>query len=323
MGLCYVVFSRSTTLSEVYISVFLMGIFYGLINPSTTKALKMWFPVHRRGTAMSIKQAGVTLGGAAGAILLPSLSSALGWRMGVAMVGLVLTIGTIIGFCFYRDPPTRIPADETDVLRLGDLWTVIKNRDLLLLSSLCAVFGAIQIAISTHLVIYLVEVRSLSPVGAGAYLLLVNIAGAIGRIAWGVISDRFFDGQRRPALMIIGVLVTLISVTIAVSGATMGDGLLYLAFFALGFTAHGWGGVYFAAASEMTEDWLVASGIGWSLTIINFGAMVGPFLFGRLADATSSYGIAWIIFGVTSGISVLFLLPIKEKRQYNGQLSGK
>lgn len=320
MGLCYVVFSQSITLLQAYIAVFLIGLSYVLLNPTTTKALRMWFPANMRGTAMSIKQAGVTMGGAAGAIILPSLSSAIGWRTGVTIVGSVLAIGTIIGYFFYRDPPSTIPAVGTEVLHFSDLWNVIKNRDLLLLSLMCGVFAAVQLAVSTHLVIYLVEVRSLSPVRAGAYLLLVNIAGTIGRIAWGVISDRVLKGQRRPVLMIIGVIIALIAVTIAVSGSTMSDWLLGIVVFFLGFTAHGWNGIYFAAASEMADDRLVASGIGWSLTVCYFGTLAGPPLFGNLIDVTASYSITWIIFGIVTGVSVFLLLPVRERRSSNGSI---
>ena len=191
-----------------------------------------------------------------------------------------------------------------------------------MVSLLCAVFSAIQVAISTHLVIYLVEVKSFSPIKAGTYLLLLNVAGTIGRIAWGVISDRAFKGQRRPVLMVVGVIIALLAVIIAVSGDTMMDWLLYVLIFFLGFTANGWAGVYFAAASEMSCDRLVASGIGWSLTITTLGAMAGPLVFGRLVDTTSSYDTAWMIFGAVSAASILLLLPIRE-RSFIGDGSSK
>lgn len=314
MGLSYIVFSQTNTLPEAYSAAFLVGVSYVLINPSTTKALRMWFPANRRGTAMSIKQTGVTLGGAAGAVILPSLSSAIGWRTAVTMVGLMLTIGTLISYFLYRDPVRTVPPAETEVLHFRDLWIVIKNRDLLLLSSLCAVFTCVQLAISAHLVIYLVEKRFFTPIKAGTYLLAVNIGGTIGRIAWGMISDRVFNSQRRPVLMIIGLIIGLIAITIAVSGSTMLDGLLYVVVFALGFTAHGWNGVFFVAVSEMADRRLVASAIGWALTITNLGCVAGPLLFGHLVDVTSSYGIAWAVFGVASGVSILLLLPLKERK---------
>jgi ACS family hexuronate transporter-like MFS transporter len=314
IGLCYIVFSRSSTIWQAYLIVFLIGVFYVLINPTTVKALRLWFPANIRGMAIGIKQAGVTLGAAAGAIILPGLSLIFGWREGVVMVGLLLAIGTIIGFVFYRDPPRTMLPVRTEVLHFRELRNVVRNKDLLFLSSVCAMFTAIQQAISTHLVIYLVEKRSLSPVEAGTYLLAVNIAGTIGRIGWGTVSDRIFNGQRRPVLIIIGVNTALFSLIIGLWGSTMANWLLYVVISLVGFTTYGWNGVYFAAASEMANDHLIASSIGWSLTIVYIGILIGPPLFGHLVDTTSSYGITWGIFGIASGVSILLLLPVRETK---------
>lgn len=314
MGLSYIIFSRASTLSQVYCIVFFIGLSYVLVNPTTTKAIRLWFPPNIRGTAISIKHTGVTLGGAAGAIILPSLSSHIGWRVGVMVVGFGIALGTVISYFFYRDPPWTMPPEKAKVLHFRDLWSVVKNRDLLLLSLACAGFSAVQFSVNTHLVNYLVEKRFFSPVKAGTYLLMVNIAGAMGRISWGLISDRVFDGQRRPVLMIIGVIIGLIVITIGFFGITMFDWLLYIVVLLLGFTAYGWNGIFLTAASEMMDDRIVASGIGWSVTLATLGLLIGPPLFGSLVDRTSSYGIAWTIFGFISGASILFLLPVRERK---------
>ncbi len=301
-------------LCAVVLFVFLMGLSYVLINPTTVKALRLWFPANLRGTAMSLKQIGMTLGGATVAILLPTLSLKMGWRTGVAVVGFGLTIGTFIGYFLYRDPPNPVSRLGTQAIRLGDLKSVIKNFNLLLLSLMALVFGIIQFAITTHLVIYLVKTRAFSPIRAGACLLMVNIAGAIGRIVWGILSDRAFHGRRQPALMITGVTTALAAIVIGLFGSTMLTGFLYLILLLIGFTAYGWNGIFFAAVSELTDDRLLASGVGWSLTVAYIGNLGGPPLFGKLIDVTSSYGVTWTIFGIITGLSVLFLVPIREKR---------
>ena len=114
--------------------------------------------------------------------------------------------------------------------------------------------------------------------------------------------------------MIIGLTTAVTAIIIGLFGHTLLNWLLYGMLFILGFTAYGWNGIYFAGASEMTDDRLLASGVGWSLTVVYVGNLVGPPLFGNLIDALSSYGVTWIIFGITTGISVLLLLPVKEKR---------
>ena len=313
MGVCYIVFSRLDTLSYAYVVVFFMGLSYVLINPATVKALRLWFPTNMRGTAISIKQGGVTLGGAAGAVILPILSSRFGWRTGVVIVGLILMFGTIIGYVFYRDPPRIIAPVKVEPLQFRQLWSVVNNRDLLLLSLLGAGFTAIQQAISTHLVIYLVRVRFFSAIEAGTCLLIVNVAGTLGRITWGVISDRLFQGQREPVLIMIGIIIGLLSLTIGFLGAMMPEWLFFVVVFSLGFTTHGWNGIYFTAVSEMTDDRVIGSGIGWSLTIVYLGILVGPPLFGFIVDVTLSYTLAWLTFGIACGTCVLLLVPIRKK----------
>ena len=45
------------------ISIFVMGLGYGLVNPVTAKGVINWFEPKRRASAMGIKQTGMPLGG--------------------------------------------------------------------------------------------------------------------------------------------------------------------------------------------------------------------------------------------------------------------
>jgi MFS family permease len=60
--------------------LFLGGLGWSVLNPATGKAVVEWFPARERGLAMGIKQTGLTLGGIAGALLLPPVALAMGWR---------------------------------------------------------------------------------------------------------------------------------------------------------------------------------------------------------------------------------------------------
>src|SRR5919204_427559 len=68
------------SLSACLVCLVLGGFGFSVLNPSTGKAVVEWFPPRRRGVAMGIKQTGLTLGGLAGALVLPPLALAFGWR---------------------------------------------------------------------------------------------------------------------------------------------------------------------------------------------------------------------------------------------------
>src|SRR5688572_5159934 len=63
------------------------GFGFSVLNPSTGKAVVEWFPPRGRGFAMGIKQTGLTLGGFTGALTLPPLALAFGWREALAAAG--------------------------------------------------------------------------------------------------------------------------------------------------------------------------------------------------------------------------------------------
>ena len=60
------------------------GFGYGVLNPTSTKAVMAWSPPAHRATLVGFKQVGLPLGGMLGAALLPALALALGWRTAVA-----------------------------------------------------------------------------------------------------------------------------------------------------------------------------------------------------------------------------------------------
>jgi MFS family permease len=59
------------------------GIGYGMLNPTSTKAVMAWFPPAQRATVVGLKQVGLPFGGALGAALLPALAVTVGWRPAV------------------------------------------------------------------------------------------------------------------------------------------------------------------------------------------------------------------------------------------------
>src|SRR5262249_57772986 len=72
---------------------------------------------------------------------------------------------------------------------------VLASRPIWLVSLATFLFSAVQVAWISYLPLYLSEVAALSAVAAGAVLGQAQIAGTLGRVAFGLLSDRVVGGR--------------------------------------------------------------------------------------------------------------------------------
>ena len=209
--------SASTSYTVIVVLLALAGFGYGMLNPTSTKAVMAWSPPRHRATLVGLKQVGLPFGGALGAALLPALGLALGWRAAVAIAAGMLLLTSAVCLMVYRDPPDLArPAARTAGRALR---SVLVTRDLWLVAIATLVFAAMQTVWMSFLVLYLQSVVGLSLLGAGRYLALAQAGGMAGRVAFGVLSDRVFGGRRRVPLAIAGCSSALCTLGIAFTGA--------------------------------------------------------------------------------------------------------
>src|SRR5947207_14360980 len=109
------------SLAACLVCLVLGGFGFSVLNPSSGKAVVDWFPPRRRGVAMGIKQTGLTLGGLAGALSLPPLASALGWRQALAAAGALSLVSAALVVLVYRSPVVTTVTPAPARVRLGEL----------------------------------------------------------------------------------------------------------------------------------------------------------------------------------------------------------
>lgn len=85
----------------------------------------------------------------------------------------------------------------------------MKERPLLIVTLGAMGLNAIQMTLNTYLIFFAHEQLKFSIIIAGSLLLVSELSGAIGRIFWGVVSDRLFGGRRLIVLMIVAILSLL------------------------------------------------------------------------------------------------------------------
>jgi len=224
--------------SFLVVILVLAGAGYGVLNPTTTKAGMAWFPPHQRATVVGLKQIGLPGGGALGALMMPPLALAFGWRVAVAFSAAAVGGLALLTWALYRDLPDPVAAGPARA-RTG-FWTVLANRDLWLVGISTLIFAGVQTVFLSFLVLYLRDVVELPLVMAAKYLVAAQVSGVAGRVLFGLLSDRVFGGQRRIVLAIAGLGSIACALLLAGITPGAGPGLLVPLAAGIGFFGVGW-----------------------------------------------------------------------------------
>jgi len=170
------------TYAWLLVLVFGTGTGCGFLAPSTAQAVMHWFPPKERATVMGVKQTAVNLGGIVGALTLPTIAQAFGWRAGFALLGLTAVVAAVLSIAWYprADGPSSSHSAPAPVAAVP-LREVLANREIW-----CVAMGAfflnwIEIAMIGHFVLYATTRLALTAVAAGGVLAVAEVAGAVAR----------------------------------------------------------------------------------------------------------------------------------------------
>jgi MFS family permease len=285
----------------------LAGFGFSVLNPSTGKAVVEWFPPWRRGVAMGIKQTGLTLGGLTGALTLPPLALAHGWRRALLAAGVLSVLSAAIVALAYRTPATLTTAAPAERVRLGELAVFLRRPGVLVVFGSGLALSIAQSSVLAYLALYARDTFGVSAVAAGQFLALAQAGGTGGRLAWGAISDRLFGGRRRPGVVINALIAAAAYASFAAGGwlpVPMAVGLAVVA----GAGAFGWVGLYFALVAEIGGARYAGLLTGAAVVSAWSGVLVGPPLFGLVLQATGAYTVPWLLLAAIA-VGVALALP--------------
>lgn len=308
--------------------VFLGGSAYSIVAPTTNRGVMNWFALKNRGTAMGIKQMGVTLGSALAALILLPLAAQFGWRGVIFISSLGLAIIGIVVFFRYFDPtPSKAEAvsaqaASTPVNSFKRLLKVINNKMLLYVSFSALCINGTQMALNTYIVFFAYEVINYSLFMSGLLLVISECSGAAGRVIWGTISDRLFDGRR---LVVIQIVAVMTSLCCFICGMIRGELSIFLVFplvVVFGFCTSGFNGVWMNAATESVPRQYSGMGSGFSISVGAIGVLLIAPIFGWLVDVTGSYTPAWWFMAALMIIPLILLKLGKEQERREVETNG-
>ena len=288
------------------VSAVVIGLAYGPTTPASSHMLAISTPPERRNLVFSIKQTGVPIGGMLAGLCGPTLAAWLGWRGALVVVALAaLACSALVQPMRRPHDDEREPRHHLGVAALTGVAATLRNSAplrTLALASLC--FTVVQLSFMTYLVSYLHESFGYTLVAAGLLLSLGQVAGVVGRIAWGLVADGGLGAVRMVVLLAIGMAVGSLALGLLApdsSAALVGVVVL------LGACALGWNGTFLSEVARQAPTGGAGRATSAILTCTYGGVVVGPPLFALIASSTGSYGAGFAALALAPALAAMLL----------------
>jgi len=306
----------------VMISLFMLRLALGFAEcpsfPANARIVANWFPKSERGTASAIFNASQYMSVVAFTPLMGWLAQYHGWQSVFFWMGVIGLIGAAI-FWAVVDSPSRHkriskreyafieeggalvnldrPAAAAQPIRWNILKQLLTNRTLwgIYLAQYC--ITALTYFYTTWFFVYLREARHMSSFGAGFAAAGPAIAGFVGGVLGGVVSDYLLkrgvalSAARKTVIMIGLVISCAILLCNYTDSQTMIMLFMSIAFFGKGVAALGWAVMSDAAPRE-------ATGLAGSVFNLfgNAAGIVTPIAIGYILMATNNDWTLALVF---------------------------
>jgi predicted MFS family arabinose efflux permease len=308
VGVLMVLHSVTPTFGVILILAFFSGLGFSLITPSVNKGVIEMVPPDRRAMSLGISHAGGALGGVLGASLLPYFGMLFGWRIAILIAGGIAILFSLLLQAIYKpvrswDKQASIPKGKLK----EDMKKLLGNKALLCVAMMGFLFGFTLSSVTTHLVIFLDQDIGFTPAVAGFALATLQVGGIFGQPGWGYLNDRYMGGNRRLGFLIIGILAGIFTLLLGTLVPESSGIWVFLLVFLFGITSLGIPALFFTTVGDIVSNKLMGTATGLSLIFIRLGVIIGPPLFGLLADLQGNYTASWLLLGaMLIGVTGLF-----------------
>ncbi len=323
-------FAGATAFAMLVCFRFMMGIGEAPAFPANSRITAMWFPTHERGFASAVFNSAQYFALAVFNPLMGWILAGFGWQSVFYAMGLVGILFAFLWLRVIRDPkhhPRVSPAELEYIERGGGLanmgdkqaaiqWShvraLISNRMMIgvYIGQFC--LNTITWFFLTWFPTYLVRERGLSILTVGIVASIPAIAGFVGGLLGGYLSDWMLKrgytltAARKTPIILGLVLSGTIMAANYVSVEWIVIGIMSLAFFSKGFGALGWVVISDASPKEM---------VGLSGGIFNFAgnmaSIITPMVIGYIFSITQSFNGALVFvgsMGILGAMSYLFIV---------------
>lgn len=311
VSLCCAALANSYT--ELLMILVLLGFGYSTAQPGGSKSVSNWFQGSQLGFAMGIRQAGLPLGGAMAALLLPFFASQYSVQTAFLVGGLVALFGAILFVLLYKKPEIsqgierkKINLKLAAVSRLSMVTEPAMRKIMVSGASLTAS----QYAISVFLVLYLYTSVGLDRSTATMMFFVVLGAGIVGRVVLAAWSDHCESGRYYPVMTCLGAVAAILMLLPFLNTKNLLMLSVFMAF--TGFFAYGWYGPWVAYIAETAPADRKGFALGMAMTANQLSVVLIPPIIGLSRDSLGTYAYGW---GTLAIVSVIVLFTTFNRKQ--------
>ncbi len=293
--------------------LFVVGLGYSTTQPGGSKSVSAWFRGERLGLAMGIRQAGLPLGGAVAAAILPAVAATWSWRAAFIAGAAAALCGGLTFALIYRPPPEAADAGPK---RAGLTFAAVAGllRQSWMRNAMAAGLALVsaQYGILTWLMLYLRDHAHIPLTHGALFLSLAQAAGVAGRIGLAAWSDRTPGGRFRLLTLSMIAVAGGVLLLVFVPPQTPEPALAVLAAW-LGFFGLGWYGPWVAYLAETAPADKVGLTLGAAMAINQLGIIGAPPLLGLVHDLSGGYTALWGC--VVAALAVAYALTVRIRSE--------
>ncbi|WP_255650117.1 MFS transporter [Nocardia australiensis] len=301
--------SAATASNHIALGVllFLGGIGAASTNGASGRVIVGWFPPHRRGLAMGIRQTAQPLGVGVGALAIPAVAAAQGVSAAILVPAIMAGIAAIGCLIWVVDPPRPEgkAADRANPYRgVSTLWRIHAVSVLL-----CVPQGTVW----TFALLWLHRDVGWSLPAAGLLVTATQILGAFGRIGAGHWSDRI--GSRLGPLRTVAIAAVISMAALAFAAWTHAWWAAIPLLIAASVITVSDNGLAFTAVAEIAGPHWSGRGLGIQNTGQNLAMAAIPPVFGALITATG-FPAAYLAAAISAVAAVPLVPTSRATQQY-------
>ena len=317
LGLSFIAKSFATDVIHFYIIAIFRGVGYGAAtNLAINVLMDNWFGVKKKGLALGIATAGVSVGGKVFLPMVSKVISTSGWQAGYRTLGLmILCILIPIVLLLESNNPAQkglkrygeaddIAKADTPVVKGLTLKEAQKKPVFWLMLVAVFLMCLANGVISNHATAHLLDIGYESA-AAASILANATLAVTAGKIILGCVGDKT-NATISLTIGMVGLILAIIALLMApVLGGAFAVVYIITYCFGMAVTMV----CYNLMVSNIFGRKDFARIYGYTMTALALGNAIGPTLGGALFDVTGNYSAAWIVSAVFCVIAmVVFLL---------------